>query len=89
MAARRSILVVGATGKQGGGVVDALLASPRRQDFTIVGLTRSAKSASAQRLAAKGDNIKILEGDLGNIDAVFRNSPEKFWGVFSVQVRLL
>jgi uncharacterized protein YbjT (DUF2867 family) len=83
----RSILVTGATGKQGGAVVQALLASPRRSDFTIYALTRSIDSPSAKRLAAKGENIiKLVQGDLDHVEAIFKAAPEPYWGVFSMQV---
>ena len=84
----RSILVTGATGNQGGAVVQALLASPHRNDFTIYALTRSSDSPSAKRLAAKGENIKIVQGDLDHVEAIFEAAPEPYWGVFSMQVRL-
>ena len=54
----RTILVTGATGKQGGAVVNALLAA--NADFQILALTRDAQSASAQRLAKKSPNIKLV-----------------------------
>jgi uncharacterized protein YbjT (DUF2867 family) len=83
----RSILVTGATGKQGGAVIDALL-SPA-SDFEILAVTRDTESASAQRLAAKNPAIKLVKGDLDNVPALFEAakavSPD-IWGVFSVQV---
>lgn len=84
----RSILVTGATGKQGGAVIEALLASPRSSDFSIYALTRSIDSPSATRLAAKGKNIKLVRGDLDEVESIFQTAPEPYWGVFSVQVRL-
>lgn len=84
----RPILVTGATGNQGGAVVQALLASPRRSDFTIYALTRSIDSPSAKRLAAKGDNIKLVQGDLDHVEEIFKAAPEPYWGVFSMQVSL-
>lgn len=85
----RPILVTGATGKQGGALIQALLASPRRSDFTIYALTRDIDSASAMRLAAKDPNIRLIQGDLDHVEAIFRASPEPYWGVFSMQVRPL
>jgi nucleoside-diphosphate-sugar epimerase len=86
MSARKAILVTGATGKQGGAVVDALLASALANEITIVGLTRSADSPPAKLLAAKGDNVQVLEGNLDDAESIFRRSSHRFWGVFSVQV---
>lgn len=55
------ILVVGATGQQGGGVINALLASGRT-DLSIRALTRNPSSASAQALAQRG--VHAFKGDL-------------------------
>jgi hypothetical protein len=84
----RSILVTGATGKQGGALIKALLASPRHSDFTIYALSRSSDSPSAKKLAAQGENIKLVQGDLDHVEAIFKAAPEPYWGVFSMQVRL-
>ncbi|KFZ24116.1 hypothetical protein V502_01395 [Pseudogymnoascus sp. VKM F-4520 (FW-2644)] len=81
----RSILVTGATGNQGGAVIEALLASPRSNDFTIYALTRSSNSPSAKKLAAKGKNIKLVQGDLDHVELIFQAAPEPYWGVFSMQ----
>jgi uncharacterized protein YbjT (DUF2867 family) len=87
--ATRAILVTGATGKQGGSVVTALLKA--NAPFEILALTRNAKSASAQKLLQKSPKIKLVTGNFNAIDDIFRqakaatNAP--IWGVFSVQVR--
>ncbi|MFC7028282.1 NmrA/HSCARG family protein [Halomicroarcula sp. GCM10025324] len=80
---RTHVLVVGATGNQGGAVVDHLLASD--QDFAVSGLTRDASSDAAQALSDRG--VSMVEGDLGDpetlrgpvgdADAVF--AVTNFW----------
>lgn len=55
MAQTHTVLVTGATGKQGGAVVDALL----ERGHTVLALTRSADSAAAQALAARGVGIVL------------------------------
>jgi uncharacterized protein YbjT (DUF2867 family) len=55
----RSILVVGATGTQGGAVVDALLADDA--DFGIFGLTRDPETETACALAERG--VTVVSGD--------------------------
>ena len=57
------ILATGATGKQGDAVVDALLSSPERGKFTILGLTRNPESGPAKQLEAKSPTIKVIRGD--------------------------
>ena len=84
----QAILVTGATGKQGGAVVNALLDS----NFEILALTRNAASQSAQKLAQKSPKIKLVTGNLDALDEVF-NAAQKatklpIWGVFSVQVAI-
>ncbi|KAK6442446.1 hypothetical protein LTR95_001318 [Oleoguttula sp. CCFEE 5521] len=78
----RRLLVTGATGKQGGALIKALLKKPS-QPFEIYAVTRKSGSASAQALASK-PNVKIVEGNLKNIDSIMSQIPKPVWGVFSV-----
>lgn len=66
MADKRTVLVTGATGQQGGAVARALLARGHR----VNALTRKPDSAGAQRLAAAG--AVIVAGDLGDPASVTR-----------------
>lgn len=96
MAAPRAILVIGATGKQGGAVVNALLALPTnggQSAFTILAVTRNIASPGAQRLQTKSPNtIKLVQGDLNDCPALFAAARAAFgapiWGVFSVQTAM-
>ena len=54
------IAVLGATGAQGGGVVDALL---KQGNWTVRAVTRSAAKAQA---LAKRPNVEVVEADLGD-----------------------
>lgn len=63
------LLIIEATGKQGGTVIDALLAQPF--DFTILVVTRDTNSASAQKFAAKPPVIKLIQHSLDDIPAIF------------------
>lgn len=86
----RPVLVTGATGKQGGAVVQAILDKP--DDIVVLAVTRNTESASAQKLASRG--VKLVKGDLDNVPAVFEAakaaSPTgQIWGVFSVQTTSL
>jgi hypothetical protein len=56
------VVVVGATGTQGGSVVDALLADP--SSYRVRGITRNPQSDNAQALAAKG--AEIVTADLND-----------------------
>jgi uncharacterized protein YbjT (DUF2867 family) len=84
----KTILVTGATGKQGGAVVDALLAS-QPQTYTILAVTRDANSRSAQTLVKKSPSVKVVEGNLDDVPALFTAAAKissPIWGVYSVQV---
>jgi uncharacterized protein YbjT (DUF2867 family) len=84
-----SILVTGATGKQGGSVIQNLL--KRKSPFQILAVTRNTKSSSAQKLAQKSSRITIIEGNLDDPAVIFKKVKEQtstpVWGVYSVQVR--
>jgi uncharacterized protein YbjT (DUF2867 family) len=71
MAARR-ILITGATGKQGGAVLNALLSLSDRSSTTleILALTRKPDSAKAKLLASK-PNITVIQGQPSDAAAVF------------------
>ena len=62
-----SVLVVGATGRQGGAVADYLL-SGEYGDFDVHALTRSPKSDRAQALADRG--ATIIKGNLLDKDSL-------------------
>lgn len=65
MANKKTILVTGATGAQGGSVARYLLNEGK---FTVRALTRKANSDSAAALKQKG--AEIVEGDLGDIESL-------------------
>ncbi|WVQ98674.1 hypothetical protein IAU59_005805 [Kwoniella sp. CBS 9459] len=87
----RSLLITGATGKQGGALIDHLISRPSTTtNFTILALTRDPNSASARRLASKSPAIKLIKGDLDAVPAVFdaakaASPSHSIWGVYSVQ----
>lgn len=87
----RTVLVTGATGKQGGSVIQALL--DQNADFEILAVTRDASSKSAQKLESKSSNIKLVQGNLDQAEDIFicakRVTSNPIWGVFSVQVTMM
>ncbi len=76
----RTLLITGATGKQGGAVIDALLKSS--QEFKILALTRNTSSSSAESLSSK-PNVTVVEGDPANPGPIFI-THKPIYGVFSV-----
>ncbi|KAF1981676.1 NAD(P)-binding protein [Aulographum hederae CBS 113979] len=87
----RALLITGATGKQGGAIIDALLAQ-EPSNWTILAVTRNPTSPAAQNLQSKSDKIKLVQGDLDDIPTLFTTAQGtangKIHGVFSVQISM-
>lgn len=67
------ITVFGATGNQGGSVVEAILADPQlSKEFKIRGITRDTTKKSAQDLAKRG--VEVVTVRLHFITLMFKNS---------------
>ena len=82
-AAMSKILTVfGATGNQGGSVIDAFLANPTlSKTFKIRGITRDPSKPSGQALAAKGvEAVKADMNDMASLQAALKGS----YAVFAV-----
>lgn len=75
MAGTKVIAVVGATGRQGGGLVRAIL-SDAGTSFSVRALTRNPGSEKAQGLANLG--AEVVAADLDNLDSLKR----AFWGAY-------
>ncbi|KAJ6083719.1 hypothetical protein N7467_007854 [Penicillium canescens] len=82
-----TLLITGATGKQGGSVINNLI--EKDASFKILAVTRDVNSASAKKVAQKSSNITLIQGNLDDPAAIFENvkrkTSEPVWGVFSVQ----
>ncbi|KAI1206630.1 NAD(P)-binding protein [Annulohypoxylon truncatum] len=85
------LLITGATGHQGGAVIEALL-NRARDKFTILAVTRDANSPSSQRLAEKSPSIKLVQGNLNDVPSLFQEArkthSQPIWGVYSVQISI-
>ncbi|KZT59953.1 NAD(P)-binding protein [Calocera cornea HHB12733] len=74
------VLVTGATGKQGGSLVNALL---DRGGFAIRALTRNVNTEAAKELAAKG--VAVVPGDLSDKDSLSKACKDVY-AVFGVSI---
>lgn len=74
----KTILVTGATGRQGGAVVEHLL----KNGFNVKALSRTPESVSAQVLISKG--ITVVKGDMSNLQSL-KDAMKNCDGVFSIQ----
>ncbi|KAJ2931341.1 hypothetical protein H1R20_g5667, partial [Candolleomyces eurysporus] len=80
MSSPKLIVVTGATGQQGGSVIDWLLKEPAGE-FTIRAVSRNPSSEASQALTAKG--IEVVKADLSSLEettAAFKDA----WGVFGL-----
>jgi uncharacterized protein YbjT (DUF2867 family) len=84
---RRNILVTGATGKQGGAVVKALLENPLPFEYQILALTRNTTSAASLALARE-PKVTLIEGSLTDCGSIFTSAGGvgSIWGVFCVTI---
>ncbi len=85
MSTPKTILVTGATGKQGGAVISNLVEAPDSASIKIIAVTRDVTSPRAQRLTSHS-NITVIHGDMSDPAAMFGKVPGAIWGVYSVQV---
>ncbi|WP_162460463.1 MULTISPECIES: NmrA family NAD(P)-binding protein [unclassified Mycolicibacterium] len=74
----QDVLVTGATGAQGGAVVDALLAA----SIPVRALVRDMSSLAAQRLTARGVSLRV--GSFDDLDSII-DAAKGVAGVFSMQ----
>lgn len=78
MTTERTILITGATGKQGGAVIRALMG----RGFRLRAMTRKPDSAAALALAAAG--VDLVKGDLDDA-ASLKAALAGAWGTLAVQ----
>lgn len=68
------LTVFGATGKQGGSIIDALLSDAAlSKEFTIRGVTRDTSKPAAQALAARGVELVAVSSDFTNLHTPYTN----------------
>ncbi|KAJ5567973.1 hypothetical protein N7450_010459 [Penicillium hetheringtonii] len=85
-----TILITGATGKQGSSLIQSL--TQKKSPFQLLAVTRNTQSPSAQKLVQKFPNVKLIQGDLDNPGELFERaqvlSSAPISGVFSVQLAI-
>jgi uncharacterized protein YbjT (DUF2867 family) len=78
MSSERVVLVTGATGKQGGALINEL----NGKEFRLRAMTRKPDGEAAQKLRARG--VDVVQGDLDD-EASLKRALQGAWGVFGVQ----
>ena len=82
MPSPRLLTIFGATGNQGGSVIDVVLANPDlREKYKLRGVSRNASGASAQSLVKKG--VEMVSANLNDPDTL-RAAVRGAYGVFGV-----
>jgi uncharacterized protein YbjT (DUF2867 family) len=76
--ADKTILVSGATGRQGGGIIKHLL----QDGWRIRALTRNTRGRAAQELSQSG--VEIVQGDMDDLESL-KSAMKGVYGVYSVQ----
>ena len=80
MPSKKIIAVFGATGAQGGGLVNAIL-NDKHSEFSVRAITRDASSDKAIALAAKG--AEVVVADIDDKESL-KNALEGAYGAFMV-----
>lgn len=76
------LVIVGATGNQGGSVIKSILGDPKAtEQFRLRGITRDTSKPAAQALTKQG--VEMVSADLGD-KASIAKAFEGAWGVFAV-----
>lgn len=97
MTATKAILITGATGKQGGSVLNQLASHSSASQFTLLAVTRDAGSPSAKRIVERHPKVLLVQGDLNDVPRLFSSAKstlkeagklEQIWGVYSVQISM-
>lgn len=85
---KTTIVVIGATGKQGRSVVDGLLAhrSFSACGFIIAVVTRNPASPAMRALRAKSSAIHTVRGDYKDPFAIFTSLPGMPWAIYIMTV---
>ncbi len=77
---KKIIAVIGSTGAQGGGLVNAILNDPDG-DFAVRAITRNTNSDKAQALKDKG--VDVVEADIDNLESL-KNAFKGAYGAYCV-----
>jgi uncharacterized protein YbjT (DUF2867 family) len=76
--ADKTILVSGATGRQGGALLNYLL----RDRWRVRALTRNPRGRVAEQLSTSG--VEVVQGDMDDVESL-KNAMRGVYGVYSVQ----
>lgn len=82
MSSKKLITVFGATGNQGGSVLDVVLAHPElREKYSLRGITRDPSSSKSKALSEKG--VEMTKANVDDAESV-KEAVKGSYGVFGV-----
>ena len=82
MGSRKLLTIFGATGNQGGSVIDAVLARPELQEkYSLRGISRDPSSGKSKALADKG--VEMEQANLDDAESM-KTAIKGSYGVFGV-----
>lgn len=82
MSSKPLLTIFGATGNQGGSVIDAVLERPElKEKYSLRGITRDPSSGKSKALSDQG--VEMVRGDLNKPDEL-REAVKGAYGVFGV-----
>ena len=82
MADKKILVIFGATGNQGGSVIDSILNDPKTSsEFKVRGITRDPSKPNAQALTARG--VECVAADINSKDQI-KSALQGAYAVFAV-----
>ncbi|KAF2172915.1 hypothetical protein M409DRAFT_49426 [Zasmidium cellare ATCC 36951] len=82
MSVKKILTIFGATGKQGGSVIDVVLAHPElAAKYDLRGISRDPSSGKSKALASKG--VEVVQGELDDLESL-KKAVKGSYGVFGV-----
>lgn len=82
MTSKKLLTIFGATGNQGGSVIDAIIRDEELQEkYTLRGISRHVTSQSAKALIEKG--VEMVTANLNDLESL-KNAVRGSYGVFGV-----
>ena len=82
MSSKKLLTIFGATGNQGGSVIDAVLARPELQEkYSLRGITRDPASGKSKALSEKG--VEMAQAELNDVESL-KTAVKGSYGVFGM-----
>jgi uncharacterized protein YbjT (DUF2867 family) len=82
MASKKLLTIFGATGNQGGSIIDTVLANPSLADkYSLRGISRDPSSGKSKALSSKG--VEVVQGELDDLESL-KKAVAGSYGVFGV-----